>query len=1038
SLVGYISFLNGQKAVNNVALQLRSRISEHIESHLSNFLKTPQQINQLNADSMQQNRLNVNNPEALEYFFWKQIQTYKAVSSIYFGNTQGGLVNSGREGASASQYIIVTNGFKSGPFNKFATDKKGNRGELLVTVKNFDARTRQWYIKAVDKGTSVWSSVYILFTGQDLAIAASRPVYDNQNNLIGVTSVDLFLSHITNFLKNLSIGKSGSAFLIERSGLMIAASNDEKLFTNPLNKKDRHRLKATESETPLIRFAAESLVKRFGDLSAITNKQNITFEISGKKQFLQVSPLQDEYGLDWLIAVVVPEADFMAQIKINNIITAVSTIITLLIVLLVGVFTARSIAKPILKLNDAALNLAKGELKQEIYSNGQIVELKTLTQSFNQMAAQLQQMLNDLNHEIIDRKQAEGSLRKSEAHLKTLIETIPDLIWLKDPNGIYLSCNSKFERFFGANESDIVSKTDYDFVDKELAGFFREKDKDVIAANKPIMNEEEVVYADDGHREILETIKTPMYDSENNLIGVLGIARDITLRKMTEDALRSEKEFTDKALNVQNDTFFLFDLINGKALRWNQSFKHISGYTDEEIDRMKAPDSYYSPKDLEKAKEFIQKVLKEGMGIIELDLICKNGNKVPTEYNASVIRDDLGKPKFFISIGRDITDRKKIESQLQQSQKMEAIGTLAGGIAHDFNNMLGVITGNVSYALNNLNKDDELYDVLSDIQESSKQAQNLTYQLLTFSKGGAPIKKVTDINKLINVSAVFSIRGTKAKCSFELSNNLWKANIDEGQINQVISNLMINANQAMPNGGTITIRTENVNIDIEGGIPLPAGRYIKIVVEDQGVGISKKHFLNIFEPYFTTKQKGSGLGLATTYSIIKRHDGHITVYSEIEKGTVFKIYLPAALKDVRESDDKAEPKHKGQGKILIMDDQEPILTMASRMLIKMGYDTAFATDGSQAIEMYKEAQSSENPFDLVILDLTVPGGMGGLKTIIELLKFDPNVKAAVSSGYSNDPIMAKHEDYGFCGVVPKPYTKEQLSEALNKIFSEND
>jgi len=350
--------------------------------------------------------------------------------------------------------------------------------------------------------------------------------------------------------------------------------------------------------------------------------------------------------------------------------------------------------------------------------------------------------------------------------------------------------------------------------------------------------------------------------------------------------------------------------------------------------------------------------------------------------------------------------------------------------------MLGVITGNLSYALSNLSKNDELFEVLSDIQDSSKQAQNLTHQLLTFSKGGAPIKKTTDINKIISDAAVFSIRGAKTKCNFELSNDLWLSEVDEGQINQVVGNLVINANQAMPNGGYITIRTENAEIEADSGLPLSAGRYIKIVVEDQGIGISKKQLSNIFEPYFTTKQKGSGLGLATVYSIINKHGGYIAVYSEIDKGTVFNIYLPATSKGVKKIVDKCEPEHSGQGKILIMDDQESILKMVGRMLNRMGYETFFATDGSQAVEMYKEAQSFENSFDLVILDLTVPGGMGGLKTIIELLKTDPKVKAVVSSGYSNDPIMANYEDYGFCGVVPKPYTKNQLSEVLNKIFGE--
>jgi len=395
-----------------------------------------------------------------------------------------------------------------------------------------------------------------------------------------------------------------------------------------------------------------------------------------------------------------------------------------------------------------------------------------------------------------------------------------------------------------------------------------------------------------------------------------------------------------------------------------------------------------------------------------------------------------GKPFSLRGFLIDITQQKKMGLQLQQSQKMESIGTLAGGIAHDFNNMLGIITGNISFALSILNKDDELYEVLSDVQESSKQAKNLTHQLLTFSIGGSPITKSSDINRLLKESAIFVTRGAKANCNFELSDDLWLSEIDEGQVNQVIGNLIINANQAMPNGGIITIRTENTEIKIKSDLPLSAGRYIKIEVEDQGVGISEKHLTNIFDPYFTTKQKGSGLGLATTYSIIARHGGYISAYSEIEKGTIFSIYLPASSMALKETVDKEETKHEGEGKILIMDDQEPILKMVGRIINRMGYDTVSATDGSKAVELYRDAYQSGNPFGLVILDLTVPGGMGGLKTIIELLKIDPKVKAVVSSGYSNDPIMANYEDYGFCGVVPKPYTKAQLSEVLNKIFSE--
>jgi len=387
---------------------------------------------------------------------------------------------------------------------------------------------------------------------------------------------------------------------------------------------------------------------------------------------------------------------------------------------------------------------------------------------------------------------------------------------------------------------------------------------------------------------------------------------------------------------------------------------------------------------------------------------------------------------------REMKERESMKESLIQSQKMESISILAGGIAHDFNNLLGVITGNVSYALSQPKRGEELCEVLTDVQEGAKQAQTLTQQLLTFAKGGEPVKKTVDLNQLLKQSSQFAIRGAKARCEFELSENLFMTKVDSGQINQVISNLVINANQAMPHGGIIHIKTENIKIEDEKSIPLPNGQYIKFSIEDQGIGISEKNISSIFDPFFTTKQKGSGIGLSTVYSIIQKHKGHIAVYSEIDKGTIFHVYLSASSKDIEKTEGESGTTHQGQGKILIMDDQEPILKMMGRILNRMGYETAFATDGSQAVEMYEKAQLFENPFDLVILDLTIPGGLGGAKTIPKLLKIDPKVRAVVSSGYSNDPIMANYEDYGFCGVVSKPYTKEQLSEVLNRIFDKID
>ena len=333
-----------------------------------------------------------------------------------------------------------------------------------------------------------------------------------------------------------------------------------------------------------------------------------------------------------------------------------------------------------------------------------------------------------------------------------------------------------------------------------------------------------------------------------------------------------------------------------------------------------------------------------------------------------------------------------------------------------------------------VNPQDKAYERLERTEKASMLAQNLTQQLLTFSKGGEPVKTVTSINDIIKEATSFSLRGSKAKCEYQLANDLWPVEVDKGQLGQVAQNLAINANQAMPDGGILTIKAINSTITEHEVYNLPGGNYIKITFQDQGSGISKENLVKIFDPYFSSKKTGSGLGLAISYSIINNHSGLITADSEPGQGATFTIYLPASEKKASPVQTTAKLPTQQKGRILLLDDEDIVLEVLSEMLNFLGCEADAVMDGRAAIDLYKKAFDNGTPYVGVIMDLTIPGGMGGKETLAGLQEIDPNIKAIVSSGYASDPIMANYKEHGFCGVVPKPYKLEDLSQALTTIF----
>ncbi|MBN1551901.1 PAS domain S-box protein [bacterium] len=383
----------------------------------------------------------------------------------------------------------------------------------------------------------------------------------------------------------------------------------------------------------------------------------------------------------------------------------------------------------------------------------------------------------------------------------------------------------------------------------------------------------------------------------------------------------------------------------------------------------------------------------------------------------------------------EIAERKKREEELLRASRLESIGLLAGGIAHDFNNILTAILGNISIAKRKTASRDPIFNPLDVAEKATARAQELANQLLTFANGGAPVKKTASIGDLIKHSAMFALRGSNVSCQFDIPDELWKADIDVNQVNQVLNNLVINSVQAMPDGGQIEISAENCHVNTRNTLGLPSGRYLKICILDHGSGIPKDHLSKVFDPYFTTKVGGSGLGLAMVYSIMKKHKGRVTLDSDIGEGTTATLFFPAA------EPVKKKPKHKkttripeSKSRILVMDDEILVRTTLDYMLRDLGYDVTTVVNGMETIEKYQSAISENQPYDLVILDLTIPGGLGGVETARRLLEIDPDVPIVLSSGYSDEPVMADYKRYGFSGYIPKPYKINVLEKIVGDLL----
>jgi two-component system cell cycle sensor histidine kinase/response regulator CckA len=638
-----------------------------------------------------------------------------------------------------------------------------------------------------------------------------------------------------------------------------------------------------------------------------------------------------------------------------------------------------------------------------------------------------------------------SELEGAETHIRSVIENILDGMITVDDNGIIRSMNPAAEKMFGCRDNEMIGHNFTRLVPKRY-----ESEHDA----KPVVcNWTEMMRHTGGSTLALgRTRKHVTFPVEMSLSEMIidqqrlyvAMVRDVTERKRFEQQIAAEKESLAVTLRAIGDGVITAD-VNGKVIMLNSQAEKLTGWTSDDAIGKPLKSVFDVTVDLAaQAKAQKSGYRSEAQSILlnlpeNVTLTSRDGIERIIEQVASPIRDNKNEVAGVVLVFRDITARQRNEAERRKAETLEQLGLLAGGIAHDFNNLLTAIIGNISLASLLLPPDDEMAERLDDAKNASLRARDLAQQLLTFARGGAPIKKTASIAKLIQDTVSFSLRGSRNRSEFEFGVDLAPAEIDSGQISQVIANLVVNADQAMPNGGTLYVTCDNFCYDVnDATIPdLAPGDYVRVRIRDEGVGILEKYVKRIFDPYFTTKSKGNGLGLATAYSIIKNHNGLMTVESEVHVGTTFTIYLPAAAANEEllvEAPRKLTPAMSGTGRILVVDDEEAIRDLVEFTLTRLGYKVSKAETALQGIELYQAKLKAGKRFNVVILDLTLPGGMGGKEALKELMEIDPTVNAIVSSGYATDATMSRYQDFGFHGVIAKPYEAAELGKIVHDVI----
>ncbi len=682
------------------------------------------------------------------------------------------------------------------------------------------------------------------------------------------------------------------------------------------------------------------------------------------------------------------------------------------------------------------------------------------------------QRLVGSHSDIDERKRAEESLRASEERYRVLFENSPvaiieyDLrglrVWLDDlkaggvtdfdayadghpellkgtlPGSVMVGVNRETLHLVGAGSKEEAVANIGRILTPDMEKVRRTLCRALWDGRNAIEGEMRMNALDGMPRRVFYRWWVPSLGGKQSYAWTQVVLVDLTGIKRTEEALAAERERLAVTLRAMAEGVITTDM-EGRVLFLNEAAGELTGWSeDAAIGRMLDDVCVLRHEKTRLPVATPAATAVSSHRVIDLPantvLLDRQGSPRVIEGRCAPIHNMQSQAIGAVLVLRDVTERARLEGEILRASKLESVGILAGGIAHDFNNLLTVVMGNITLATLDSQAMASAGRWLQDAERGVMRARDLTQQLLTFARGGEPVRSAVRLPEVVKEAANFALHGSKVRCEFAIEEGLWTAEVDKGQIGQVVQNLVINAVQAMPEGGVMHIAMRNQHL-ADAAVPqLEEGNYLCITLSDTGEGIRPEHLARIFDPYFTTKHSGSGLGLATVYSIVRKHQGHIEVESEVGRGTRFRFWLPA-VPDARPA--AAEVAHAPDnltGRVLFMDDEELIRAMADALLRRLGFEVTCVADGQEVLRVYAEALRTGLRFDLVIMDLTVPGGLGGQEAMIELHKLDPQVKGIVSSGYSSDPVMANYKTHGFSGRVAKPYRLTDFAKAIRSVL----